>query len=211
MLRDQLIKILAWRLGDRTDMNPRALAELDYVQEVVLEQNAWTPWFLEKPLVDVQIQVGESSFPLPADYLGEIDDAVVRLVDPNTAGILFCQKEAVEDLSRFVATAEAPYAFSVGLESVQLSSPVATTYNVEWRYAAKDALMSAAPDETLWLKYAPDLVLAALGVELAGKHLQNAGLVALFQADLTTAWARLQHLDTAKREQNQTRIMGRVA
>ncbi len=62
MLRDQLVKVLAWRLGNRKDMEERIIAEMDLAQEVILEQHTWKPWFLAKDLVGVSLQAGESSF-----------------------------------------------------------------------------------------------------------------------------------------------------
>ena len=39
MLRDDLISLLGWRLGDRDDMRERAIAEMQYAQEYQLEAN----------------------------------------------------------------------------------------------------------------------------------------------------------------------------
>ena len=210
MLRDQLVKVLAWRLGNRKDMEERIIAEMDLAQELVLEQHPWKPWFLAKDLEGVSLQAGESSFALPADYLDEAEDAVLWLVEPETGGYIECQKETVEDLRRFLPTYALPYAYAVDKGFVKLSSGVPVALNVSWQYMAKDALMSLDNVETLWLKYAPDLVLAALGAEIAGKHLQNPTLAGTFQSDMGQAWQRLQALDTAKKELNQQRAMGRV-
>lgn len=210
MLRDQLVKVLAWRLGNRKDMEERIIAEMDLAQELVLEQHPWKPWFLAKDLEGVSLQAGESSFALPADYLDEAEDAVLWLVEPETGGYIECQKETVEDLRRFLPTYDRPYAYAVDKGFVKLSSGVPVALNVSWQYMAKDALMSLDNVETLWLKYAPDLVLAAIGAEIAGKHLQNPTLAGAFQSDMGQAWQRLQALDTAKKELNQQRAMGRV-
>lgn len=210
MVRDQLVKVLAWRLGNRKDMEERIIAEMDLAQEVTLEQHTWRPWFLAKDLEGVSLTAGDSSFALPADFLDEVEDAVLWLVEPETGGYIECHKEGVEDLRRFIPTAENPYAYAVDKGFVKLSQAVPAALNVSWQYMAKDALMSAANVETLWLKHAPDLVLAVLGAEIAGKHLQNPNLAGAFQADMGQAWQRLQALDTAKKELNQQRTMGRV-
>lgn len=210
MLRDQLVKVLAWRLGNRKDMEERIIAEMDLAQELTLEQHTWRPWFLAKDLEGVSLPAGESSFALPADFLDEVEDAVLWLVEPETGGYVECQKESVEDLRRFIPTTDRPYAYAVDKGFVKLSQAVPAALNVSWQYMAKDVLMSAANVETLWLKHAPDLVLAVLGAEIAGKHLQNPNLAGAFQADMGQAWQRLQALDTAKREINQQRYLGRV-
>lgn len=210
MVRDQLVKVLAWRLGNRKDMEERIIAEMDLAQEVILEQHTWKPWFLAKDLVGVSLQAGESSFALPVDYLDEIEDAVLWLVEPETGGYIECQKEGVEDLRRFIPTFGRPYAYAIDKGFVKLSQAVPAALNVSWQYMAKDVLMSADNVETAWLKHAPDLVLAVVGAEIANKHLQNPTLAGAFQSDMGQAWQRLQALDTAKRELNQQRVMGRV-
>lgn len=210
MVRDQLVKVLAWRLGNRKDMEERIIAEMDLAQELTLEQHTWRPWFLAKDLEGVSLAAGESSFALPADFLDEVEDAVLWLVEPETGGYIECHKEGVEDLRRFIPTTGRPYAYAVDKGFVKLSQAVPAALNVSWQYMAKDVLMSAANVETLWLKHAPDLVLAVIGAEIAGKHLQNPNLARAFQADVGQAWQRLQALDTAKREINQQRYLGRV-
>lgn len=210
MVRDQLVKVLAWRLGNRKDMEERIIAEMALAQEVILEQHTWKPWFLAKDLEGVSLQAGESSFALPVDYLDEVEDAVLWLVEPETGGYIECQKESVEDLRRFIPTFDRPYAYAIDKGFVKLSQAVPAALNVSWQYMAKDVLMSADNVETAWLKHAPDLVLAVIGAEIAGKHLQNPTLAGTFQSDMGQAWQRLQALDTAKKELNQQRYMGRV-
>ena len=210
MVRDQLVKVLAWRLGNRKDMEERIIAEMDLAQELTLEQHTWRPWFLAKDLEGVSLAAGESNFALPADFLDEVEDAVLWLVEPETGGYIECHKEGVEDLRRFIPTTDRPYAYAVDKGFVKLSQAVPAALNVSWQYMAKDVLMSAANVETLWLKHAPDLVLAVIGAEIAGKHLQNPTLAGAFQSDMGQAWQRLQALDTAKKELNQQRTMGRM-
>ena len=80
MLRDELITLIGWRLGDRDDMAARAVSEMQYTQQYILEANSWLPWFLEADAVGLATEAGIRSVPLPVDFLREIEAARPYLI-----------------------------------------------------------------------------------------------------------------------------------
>ena len=72
MTKTELFQILSWRLGDRDDLNPRMETELNFVQDYVLEANAWLPWFLVTEESEALLVAGERRLPLPTDFLSEL-------------------------------------------------------------------------------------------------------------------------------------------
>lgn len=207
MTRDKLVTLLAWRLGNRKDMQERIISEMDMVQTITLEENAWLPWFLEKELADLQLLSGESSTQLPADFLSEIEDSPFYVVD--ALGNKSSTKKGVyrELLEKYPGSGR-PVAYSLGVSNIQFFPVAEQNYAVQGRYYARDTLMSSANAQTLWLTYASDLVIALLGQEISSKHLQNPAQAEVFAADAKRAWTRLLYRHTAREELNVSHSLG---
>lgn len=207
MTRDKLIELLGWRLGDRKDMAERAVAEMDFVQTFTLEAHHWLPWFLEKEFSALQVLSGTAKVALPADFLAEIEDSPLYLVDSAGARTKLA-KDSYDSLLQAYPGTGTPAGYCFTQSGLQLFPYPDQAYTLEGRYYGKDALMSAADAETLWLAHAGDLVMALLGVELAAKHLQDTALAAVFSADAQVAWERLLYKHTSREELNVSRAMG---
>jgi hypothetical protein len=207
MQRDKLIQVLAWRLGNRKDMAERIANEMDFVQETVLEQNPWLPWFLEKDAEGLILPAGASAVALPVDFLGEIEGEIPLAVVEE--GELRYSKESPVDMA-VGGKRGIKFAYTVTTTQLRVFPSFEEELPLSWRYFAKAPTMSIQNEETLWLKYAADLTMAAIGVEIAGKHLQNQVLLSQFQTDTGIAWKRLLDKDTSIREINQNRSLGRA-
>ena len=205
MTRDEMIELLGWRLGDRTDMQARISAELNYVQDIELEGAEWLPWFLEKEFAGVVTEVGNPLVAKPIDYLQELegeslflelDGARFELEKRDYSGLR--GKEPAAGLPEFYAVTEAGFFF--------YPTP-AQVYTLRGLYAAKDARMSQANEETLWLKYASDLVMACVGKQVALKHIQSPEMASGFMQDEQVAKTRLLHKHVAIKEVNRDSYM----
>ena len=208
MTRDQLIELLGYRLGDRTDMGPRALAEMPLVQGSTLEGNKWLPWFLEKDFAGVTV-AGQDYVSLPADFLTEIEESHLWLTTAEGKQLRLVKKDldVLKSLCMEAASQQPCYYARVKGKIVLGPVPDAE-YPLTMQYYGQDADMSAANLETEWLKHAGDVVMAELGYVLASKHIQIPELAAAFQQDAVRAWERLYVRHCEIQETNQLRAMG---
>lgn len=205
MTRDECVKLLGWRLGDRTDMAERILMEMKHVQRHVLEENVWLPWFLETELAEATTTTGERRLPLPEDFLSEIEESHLWIVvDGNPLRLVKGEYDTLQSLLPGEAT---PQRFAISGRYFHLFPTPDGAYPIQMRYYGRDTDMTVGNEETKWLLYASDVVLAAVGKEVAEKHLQNAAQAQGFAMDLNVAWNRLLMKHTAYQELNMARSM----
>lgn len=208
MTRDQLIELLGYRLGDRTDMGQRALAEMPLVQGSTLEGNKWLPWFLEKEFVGATVEA-QNYVPLPDDFLGEIEESHLWITTAEGRQLRLVKKD-YDVLKALCAEAEnqQPQYYARVKGKLMLGPVPDAVYSLTMQYYARDTDMAAANLETEWLKHASDVVMAELGYVLASKHVQLPELAAAFQQDTLRAWDRLYVRHCEIQETNQLRSMG---
>jgi hypothetical protein len=209
MKRDALIKLLAFRLGDRDldEVSERAVLEMDFVQRMTLEEHEWLPWFLESELASIVTEIGENRVPVPLDFLLEIEEEHLYVVDSAGTALRLVKGDADTLQAKYSGTGQ-PQCYAISGKYYLLFPTPDAVYGLQQRYYAADTLMSAADEETSWLKYAADLVLAVLGQILAGKHYKDTAAEASFKVDAEAAWNRLYTKHTAMAEINQSRSMG---
>lgn len=208
MTRDDIITLVSLRCGDRDDLTAKCLAELPALQEA-FEGNEWLPWFLETDLAlaDSSLPAGSGSIALPADFLLEVNDQKLTLVRADGTKKRLRKLGLDQMRNRYVETGE-PAAYCLSGDRIYFAPIPEDSYTLEWRYYGKAPSIAASAGETLWTKHASDVVLAALGAVLAGRHLQNANLEASFAADLSRAQARLYNKHTQLEEENKESYMG---
>lgn len=206
MIRDNLIALVAQRIGNRTDLTSRMITELLLLQETKLEQNSWLPWFLETEMEQAALTVGEERLALPSDFLEEIEDQALWLYDTAAEVKMASLSKMGYDamLAKYPGDGR-PAAYSIGNQYFHLRPVADAAYIIKTRYMAKDALLDTNI-ENKWLKYASDLVIAELGAVMA-RHVQNGNLVALYEADAEKAWSRLYAKHVAREEINGSRVM----
>lgn len=207
MTKTELFQLLAWRLGDRDDLGDRMEAELGYVQDFVLESNAWLPWFLVSEETEANLVIGERRLPLPDDFLVELEESALwlELEDGSTIELA---KGTFDVLARKYQGQGQPLAYSVQGEYFHFFPIPDKAYTVFMRYYQKDVRITDEALSSRWLKYCSDLVLAELGYILAGKHIKDGTLAAAFQSDAQVSWKKLYDRHIAQQEINQARSMG---
>lgn len=208
MVRDTLFALLAQRLGNRQDLIPRMATEAQLLQEVKLERNPWTPWFLESELATATCTVGDERLALPSDFLGEIEEESLWIYETDGVTLLGSlePKTDYDKLLNLYPGSGRPKRYAAVNEYFMLRPVADAAYVVKMRYYAKDAILDSNI-ENKWLKYASDVVLAELGYVLASKHMQHGELAAAFQVDAQAAWTRLYNTHTAREESNRIRQM----
>ena len=208
MLRDDVVKLLAWRLGSRKNFTDRILAEMEYAQRSVLETNEWLPWFLETEMVNTVTTSGDNRVALPADFLLEIEEQHLWYVNSEGKELVLGKADYDFLQARYALTENGePKHYALGAQFFIFPTPDAA-YTLHLRYYGADTSMVVDNVETKWLKHASDLVIAAAGKELAEKHIQNDALALKYENDLAKAWTRLLNKHTAMQEINQSRVAG---
>lgn len=207
MRRDEVVELLGYRLGNRKDMAAHIIAEMKLVQSVQLEEHEWLPWFLEKDLTQSLTIAGGEQVALPVDFLEQIPDRKLYLINSLGERITLEHGRYVELLEKFPGQGQ-PQRWCIEDDFICLFPTPQEVYTVDWRYYSRDVDMTADNVETKWLKYAADLVMAEVGKLLAEKHLQNPTLSASFAADVPICWKRLYARHTAHADSNQSIFMG---
>ena len=207
MTRDEVVRLLGFRLESREDLAERIHAEMDFVQTTILEEHEWLPWFLESELAEASTTPGEWRVSVPEDFLIEMEPASLWIVDAEGVRHELIKKD-MDVATRIAPGTGLPKYYSLQGDYFYFAPVPDAAYPLQMLYYAQDTRMSLANVETKWLKYAADLVIACVGREVAEKHIQNDALAASFANDIGPAWARLLNKQQARIEINQSRSMG---
>jgi hypothetical protein len=208
MDKADLVKIVGWRLGDRSDMADRIDLELDILQDTVLESKPWHPWFLESELAYASTFPNERRIPLPVDFLGELEESHLYVVEPGTLLQRELLKKDADVALQLWPGLGMPLAYAVSGLYFQFFPKPDDAYPIAMRYYAKDVRISSDTADSRWMKYAPDIVLAELCQALASKHIKDPEAAAGFTQDAQVAWKRLYDKHIAMAEINQPRSLG---
>lgn len=207
MTKAELLTLLGWRMGDRSDLAPRAELELDFVQDMQLEGKSWCPWFLLQDMAATSTSAGVRQVPLPDDFLMELEESHLYAV--NAEGVaLELEKKDLDLLEKRVLGDGFPMYYAVVGENFYLYPKPDAVYSLQMKYYAKDARIKDEVASPKWLQYASDVVLAELGAIIAGKHLKDMAAAAGFSQDAQVAWKRLYDKHTAMGEINAPRSLG---
>ena len=206
MTRDDVIQLLGWRLGDRSDMASRIQMEMKVAQQNVLEGNRWLPWFLSAESVGTTGLTG--TLAVPTDFLAEMEEGHLYITVEGQD--LRLVKKDYDEAKSLTAGSDAghPEYYAVVGDVVHFFPTPDQDYPYVWQYYASAPDMTAVTGETPWLKYAADLVMAVVGEQLAAKHIQNPEMAMQFRQDIAPAWDRLYTQHIARQEINQLRSLG---
>lgn len=207
MTKADVVQLLGWRLGDRDDMAARIDAELPFIQEQVLEAQPWCPWFLLTEEATASTTVGERRVPLPEDFLMEAEEShlYITLVHGD---IPLVKMDFDSALAKYPGEGT-PVAYAIQGRNLCLFPVPGEVWPITMNFYGRDVSIRDDSANSLWLKYAGDLVLAELGKVIAGKHIKDANAAAAFALDAQTAWNRLYHKHVAMTELNIERGMNK--
>lgn len=206
MTKAELVQMLGWRLGDRDDLEARMDAELDFVQDYILEAKEWTPWFLLSEELSMTATTGSRALALPADFIAEEELSQLWLELPDGSTVELEKMDFDIAARKYVGTGQPVVYARKGL-NYQLFPIPDLDYTLYHHYYQKDGRIKTA-SESKWLTYAGDVVAAEVGKVLAEKHIKDTNAAAGFAQDAQVAWKRLYDKHTALQEINQSRSMG---
>lgn len=211
MTRDEVVTLLGYRLGSRTDLDAKIILEMDFVQQFVLEgTGAFLPWFLETEMSTSTTNIDEDRLALPDDFLGEIEEQALWLYDADNeenAYTLLIKGDYDQLLDKYPAPGT-PKQYAMTGDYFLIRPTPDDNYTIKMRYYAKDDSLLTENIENKWLKHAADLVIAETGTIMARNHLMNEDLAAGFEKAALIARQRLYTLHERRKHTNRTYSMG---
>lgn len=206
MLRDAAISIITSRLGERSDLTTLAIAEMQLIQ-TSLEQAPVLPWFLMKLQSGAYCTAGEEKVPVPSDFLRETEDGESCLwVQEEGGSPIPLVKNDYANVKARYPDAGMPKQYALVADYFRFGPVPDAAYKLTMLYFAADAVLSTNI-ENLWLKNAPELMIALTGKKLA-MYIQDPGLAGVFEQDAQASYVRLHTMDVARKEAGRFRAMG---
>lgn len=212
MLRDAAVSLIASRMGQRTDLNDAIILEMGLVITTKLEENAViTPWFLLTESATSALTIDEERLAVPDDFIVEDEENPIFVLDTESNKYLPLKKIGYDEMVWKYKDSEntIPSVYAItGLYFTLRPLPNAA-YAVKLRYYGKDpVLVSDGNVENRWLKYAPDLVIAATCAAVARGQIHDVPLAESFNGEIAGAWTRLKILNEARQHANRRYEMG---
>lgn len=205
------LTLLMSRLGNRTETDLRALclSEMIMAQQTLVEGGDFLPWFTLKDSVGLVTVAATRQVAVPADFIRENDEHPLFYVASDGKYYKLDKMELEEAMQKWGATADgAPSDYCLIGSNYEIFPLPDDVYSLAEKYHYSQALPADDSSETTWLKWAPDLMIAAAGFNIATLHLQDPEMGTVFAAQIAQANARLMKLDIARQEAAQTRRMG---
>lgn len=203
MKRDDAAGLVVQRLGgNRTDLLDRARAEMALAQFEV-ENGVFLPWFLERDEI-LTLAVNGVSVALPARFLREFGDdneGGVFALDPVTGAQTKLSRVGVgkgsTELGQLVVAVDPdfppgkPEAYALRKDKLDFFPRNDNTERmIRYIYLGMDD-EQVTNVENLWLKWAPDVLIAKTCVMLAEHIVSMETNVSAFDRDLQRAMSRL--------------------
>lgn len=210
----QALNLLMARLGNRTNTTLRAncLLEMNLVQSATLEGGPLLPWFLITTDATLALSVGVRELTLPTNFLRELDEGGrIEIKNSDLEWKTMTKGEYQELLVHWEeeTTSELPLDYALLGTQIAVFPLPEVASPIRMRYLGTGATIADDAVETVWLKYAADLVIAETGIIVASKHVrEDPQKVKEFRDDRDKAYARLLAANTARAEANLNRRMG---
>ena len=210
MTRLEAQKVIEGRLGGRTGIATQIVSELQQAQRE-LEGKPFLPWFLRA--ADT-ISTDIFTLQIPYGFLRELDDEPL-LVIVEEQGVTSLVKKPYSAL-RAIAELNGlgkPQFYGLisdsntSFDRAELFPRPEQVYTFNWTYYKADVNLSDDTVENAWLYYAPKLLIARAGLQVA-KSLRSPEAVQLFASDLLEATKDYQFATVARDMANAEMTMG---
>lgn len=205
MTRSQILDVVLGRCGRQaanTYLRDQAELELGLIQERY-EFGAWMPWFLLSDETSLTFTADERSVTLSTDFLREYEDFPVYVYD-STADDPYrrLNKDEFDVLEELYGedAAGTPLAYSLQGEQYQLFPTPDADGTLRYKYFKKGAVLSDSTEENVWTEHASGLLLAELGIVMAGMYIKNSQLEQRFMRDREIAYRELFAFDEARKQ-----------
>lgn len=163
------IGLISTLMGFRGDLTTKAATALQLAQEHY-ERGPVYPWFLLSEDATIVTSIGERRIPMPTDFVGEYEEAVIFYEDEDGEEQYLSKKDYDYLLKKFTSTTTGPpenYSAD-GLYFNLFPIPDAL-YTLTMKFYKKDTLISSLSNTgtNKWLTYAPNCLIGWAGQNLA--------------------------------------------
>jgi len=210
MLRDEAVDIIADRLGNRTDLDTRIIAEMQ-LSQTMLEQT-WgatdMPWFLLKELgeqASTSTVAGQERLEVPSDFLREPEGGALWVQDTDGTWSGLC-KHDIDFLRKHESATGLPRGYALVGKYFRFYPTPDAAYSVRMLYYASDTVLSSNVTNS-WLTYAPELLIASTGARIA-YYIQDQQVAQLFLAQREIAFRAVISASIARDSANRQEFMG---
>ena len=208
MLRDDVISLVIARLN-RTDLNAPAILELGLLQATQFEGAPFLPWFTEYVDNNQVITANVETLATPTGFIREVDGAGLFYLDASSGKYIALPKDDYDNLvANLDPTGDTPQGYAIIGDSYYFRPVPTQGFSLKLIYNKREPDAGAANIENGWLKWAPDLVIGALGFVLATTYLQNPAQAQPFDTMRKEAIQRLNIMHEARTHANRDYRMG---
>jgi hypothetical protein len=217
MTPNEAISLLKGQLGNwsSTNIDVAIINEMQAAQRR-LERGAELPWFLwidtDEAGTNLTLSANTERVALPTNFLREDDDADISPVFKYDAGeddvwtaLIKKDYSKIKQENPGVGTL---YYYDILGSNLYFRHVPDVDTTIRMLYYRKDTVITAGTTETLWLQYAPDLIIAEAGKVIAGQYLKDMAAMQAFAARSAEEQSILVIDNTARREAGYKRMMG---
>lgn len=212
MTGKEILDILMGRLGrDSPEFRAKTLLEMKLAQEDRLEKRATLPHWLITERADTVTEIGEPRLFLPSDFIREVEDMNLMLVEEDGNELDLGKRGWDEALVEYDdADTGEPAIYTMRGNYVHLRPTPDAVYTIRFPgyYARQPAPIDDASFTNAWLTHASSLIIGLTGMVMAGLYLKDPELVAAFGITAKDANKELDDAITAFEEANRERRMG---
>jgi len=193
-----IIELISFRLGDRTGLEDKIIAEVELVQGTFEKGGDDLPWFLETRGVALTVPAGQS-VALPTGFL--------RPISVFAGTTEYC-KATREDLKLSASSGRKLYAISNATLYLPDGDSDAVDLTIDY-YAAATVLADQA-DTNGWSLNAPNMLIGRAGGNVA-RTLRDTEALQLLNSEFTIAKAELAKEIVSREESGAERSMSKYA
>jgi hypothetical protein len=221
MTRDEIITLVLSRLGNRENdkrLQRICVLECKNIQEDILEQAFFKPWFLLSELEYTQTTVNDARVALPAYFLEEYEEgSLLYRPDPTQPWTPLAKGEmdVIKEWNRLTGVPPGVATnYSIVGEEFVLGSVPTVSYQLAMRYYKRQPLIPEdfgvpkAAEGNKWTDLAPEWYQCELGSVVSAFHVRDQEAAASFKARAGEARDRLYTQHVAREEANMSRVMG---
>lgn len=200
MTRDEAVDLIAARLGNRGDTFDAQIVTEMQTAQIKMEELPELPWFLLYNDTSLTTAANTKTLALPSGFLLE-DDFSEMFVIASDGSYHKVKKGDYSTLrgSAFFNSASRPERFALQGSTLYFFPTPDAAYSLEWFYYKADTTLSAGSTENAWLTYAPGVLIAQTGIQLA-RYLRDPAGVSIFNAEYNEAIARMWTRHEARRQ-----------
>ena len=207
MTRDEAVALLEDRLGNRgTTFDALIVTEMKAAQ-TRLEMLPQLPWFLLTHSTDLATVSGTKTVELPSSFLMEDEYSQLFLIDDdgNFRRVIKKTYDTLRGSGHFDSDS-LPIFFALQKSTLYFFPTPSGGNTIDWFFFAQDTVLSSNV-ENEWLKYVPELLVAAAGLRVA-RYMRSAELIQLFTQDYKDALGEMLLQDEARRQASLDAYMG---